>query len=118
MGKRPNSRIGGADMAKRYRDGECCGGCGHAGLTLDREGLCHGCWLATWERDAAAEDGERRSFSLLRATDGDAGNSGMERVRALVLQAYADQEDAIGMAGNAELDPDLDSRAIGARPPV
>lgn len=54
-------------MTKRYRDGEKCSGCGVAGLTLDREGLCHGCWLATWERDAAAQDGER--LGELRALD-------------------------------------------------
>ena len=54
-------------MAKRYRDGECCGGCGHAGLTLDREGLCHGCWLVTWERREHAEQGD--TLAALRPLD-------------------------------------------------
>lgn len=61
-------------------------------------------------------NGERRSFSLLRST-GDT-LCGQDRIVALVLQAYADHEESIGIAGNAERDPDLDSRAIGARPPV
>ena len=51
-------------------------------------------------------NGERRSFSLLRATDGLIGDDGMARVRALVLQAYADHEESIGAA-----DPDAGERA-------
>ena len=41
-------------------------------------------------------NGERRSFSLLRSGDG--GDGDMERVRALILTAYADHEESIGTA--------------------
>ena len=41
-------------------------------------------------------NGERRSFSLLRST-GDT-LCGQDRIVALILQAYADHEDAIGKA--------------------
>jgi len=39
-------------------------------------------------------NGERRSFSLLRPID---GATGQDRVRELVLQAYADYEERVAM---------------------
>jgi len=49
---------------KRYGDGQCCGGCGVAGLTLDRGGLCRGCWVRTWDA------GERLLGELRPLDDG------------------------------------------------
>lgn len=59
-------------MTKRYRDGECCGGCGHAGLTLDREGLCHGCWQAERDHEEAERElyGVELTVGTERALDG------------------------------------------------
>lgn len=56
--------------------------------------------FAVWERRSGRSvtfpsrhytvNGERRSFSLLRPVDGD--NGGQDRIRELILAAYADHE--------------------------
>ena len=58
-------------MAKRMRDGECCVECGGAGLTLDREGLCCGCWEARRGHEEAERElyGVEPTVGLLRALD-------------------------------------------------
>src|SRR3954465_9639728 len=75
------------------------------------EGVLDGLKLigfAVWERKSGngrnvtfparsySVNGERRSFSLLRPTDGD--STAQDRVRELVLQAYAEFEEKAAVA--------------------
>jgi len=50
-------------------------------------------------------NGERRSFALLRPTASEAGTNGQDRVRELVLAAYAEYEnrDVAGIAAQVGL---------------
>ena len=54
-------------MAKRLRDGECCAGCGMAGLTLDRTGLCYGCGARTVGSLRALDDGYEVPLPMVAA---------------------------------------------------